>query len=100
MENNIKAGAVANNSDYVPPKMWNELTDSEKIERMRETIKQLQWQISNANQNTNSLKGDFEAHAHLDGKVVKDIKSVNYGLLGASSLRPDPRAEASGEVYF
>ncbi len=44
MEQNIaKAGAVNNN--YVPPKMWKDLTDAEKIVRLREEVKNRDWTI-------------------------------------------------------
>ena len=87
-------------SQYVPPKMWKDLTADEKIERMREQIKHLSYLVGNANGGVNDLKNDFQNHAHLDGKVVKDIKTYNAGLLGGVAKLANPEAEKNGEVYF
>lgn len=102
MENTQNTGAVITNQTYTPPKMWKDLTDSEKIERMREIIKQMQYQISTCQGNTQDLKNDFQNHAHIDGKIMKDVKAFNncgMGLLGAKSAlsRED---ETLGSVFF
>lgn len=102
MENSQNIGAVSSSQTYTPPKMWKDLTDSKKIERMREIIKQMQYQISTCQGNTQDLKNDFQNHAHLDGKIMKDVKTLNncgLGLAGAKSafLRED---ESLGSVFF
>lgn len=82
------------------PKMWKDLTVEEKIERMREQIKSMSYSVGNAIGQVQDLRNDFQNHAHLDGKVVKDIKTANYSRLGGVSKLANPEAEAKGEVYF
>ena len=83
----------------VQPKMWKDLNVEEKLERMREQIKYFQSNFGGINGQIQDLKNDFQNHNHLDGKVVKDIKTYNGGLLGVAKLS-NPEKEASGEVYF
>ena len=90
---------TSQDSQYVPPKMWKDLTVEEKLERMREEIKKSLHQIYSRFGEIKDLKNDFQNHAHLDGKVVKDIKTYNSGLGGIGKLS-NPEAEAKGEVYF
>ena len=85
--------------DYKPPKMWKDLTIEEKLERMREQIKHLQSQLGYNMGKVQGIENDLKNHAHLDGKVVKDIKSISGEFGGAKSLN-NPEAEAKGEVYF
>ena len=84
---------------YVPPKMWKDLTVEEKVERMREQMKQDQYSRANIGGQVQDLKSDFQNHSHSEGKVVKDVKTYNSGIGGLAKLS-DPEAEAKGEVYF
>jgi hypothetical protein len=67
---------------YVAPKVWEDITDGERIERMREIIKQMQYQISLMQGNVQDIKNDFQNHAHVDGKIYKDIKTSNNCRIG------------------
>ena len=52
------------------PKMWEDLTDSEKIERMRQEVKGI---MSNHLRELLELKRiiqELKEHSHSDGKVV------------------------------
>ena len=86
-------------AQYIPPKMWKDLTVDEKLERTREQIKHLQSQLGYNIGKVQGLENDLKNHAHLDGKVVKDIKSIGEGFGGVKALN-NPEAEAKGEVYF
>ena len=92
-------GSQTSPKDYQPPKMWKDLTIEEKLERIREQIKHLQSQLGYNMGKVKGIENDLKNHAHLDGKVVKDIKSLSEGFGGAKALN-DPEAEAKGEVYF
>ena len=86
-------------SQYVPPKMWKDLSVEEKVERMREQMKQSDYFRNNVASEVASLKTDFQNHSHSEGKVVKDVKSYN-SLGGSLAKLSNPEAEAKGEVYF
>ena len=91
--------SVLGDNKYVPPKMWKDLSVEEKLERIREQIKHVQSQIGYQMGKLQGVENDLKNHAHLDGKVVKDIKSIGEGPGGAKALN-NPEAEAKGEVYF
>ena len=96
--NNLTA-PVGQLGQYIPPKNWKDLTVEEKVERVREQIKYLQNNISRCSGLINDLGNDFKNHGHLEGKVVKDIKTHNEGL-SSSAKMANPEAEIKGEVYF
>jgi predicted RNase H-like nuclease (RuvC/YqgF family) len=64
------------NSKYVPPKEWEELNDSEKIERMREVIKNLQSSLSRVERSNNSLRIKLSQHGHNDKGEPVEIKKI------------------------
>lgn len=70
-------------------KGWNELTDSEKIERMREEVKNLQRSLARANERINKM----EVHAHdEDGALFVPYR---YSECGFEKCGND-----SGKQYF
>ena len=91
------------NKNYVPPKMWKDLTDAEKITRLREEIKNRDWQISSLQQRVSQIESLVKNHTHLDsGEVVQKVNigfgSAIGGLTSGNSLK-----SASGnldDVYF
>lgn len=99
MNNNNLTVRSGDSGKYVPPKMWKELTVEEKLERIREQLKHLQSQFGYTQGQVQRLKNDLSNHAHIDGKVVKDIKSLSEGFGGIKALN-NPEAEIKGEVYF
>ena len=83
------------------PKMWKDLSVEEKLERTRETIKFLQSQVYRFQNQVGNLENDLKNHAHLDGKVVKDIKTIGNTLRGlVGTLTANPQNEKEGNVYF
>lgn len=57
-------------------KCWNELTDREKIERMREQVKFLESRLSRANERINKL----EEHNHdVNGKLILPYRYHEFG---------------------
>lgn len=80
--------------------MWKDLKVEEKIERMRQEIKHTSGYIVNANRKVQKLRDEFISHDHKDGKVVKNIKQYEEMDGELDSLRPDPKAEAEGNIYF
>mgnify|MGYP001609876416 CR=1 FL=1 len=86
-------------AEYKPPKMWKDLSVEEKLERVKEQVKHIQSQQGYNMGKVQGIENDLKNHAHLDGKVVKDIKSISEGFKGAKTLY-SPEAEAKGEVYF
>lgn len=90
---------LTGSSESIPPKMWKDLSMDEKLERVREQIKHTQSQFNYQMGKVRGLENDLKNHAHLDGKVVKDIKSLSEGFGGVKS-QYNPEAELKGEVYF
>ncbi len=89
-------------AEYKQPKMWKDLTTEEKLERVREQIKHLQSQLGYNLGKVQGIENNLKNHAHLEGKVVKDIKdikSIDEGFGGIKALH-NPEAEVKGEVYF
>lgn len=93
------AGIPTGNSQYVPPKNWKDLSVEEKIERTREQIKQLSFVIGRHSNQLQELINEFRNHGHLEGKVVKDVKTSIGGLATGDRIA-NPEAEKNGEVYF
>ncbi len=71
---------------YEPAQSWEELTDSAKIERMRDIIKQKEQIISNLFTRISRLEDILQQHTHGkdDGKAVitKLIREEIYGGQG------------------
>lgn len=84
-------GEAMSAGSYVPPKNWEYLTTDEKIERMREIIKSLQWENNRFREEIHELKQDFYHHYHAmdDGQKLmcelKEYKNNIGGLLGAET---------------
>lgn len=92
--------ATNGSNNYVPPKMWKDLTADEKIERMREIVKHYEYLLSEASRKVNQLRTEFVNHNHLDGKVVKPISEYNNETLGASKSMANPQDIENGNIYF
>ena len=78
---------------YVAPKNWEELTADEKIERMREIIKQQSTTIGQLQVSLHNARKNLKQHAHVNDKVmiVKEAQeyddvSTGLGLVGTASL--------------
>ncbi len=86
MENTTPGtGSIA--GKYVPPKVWGEINDSERIERMRDIIKTMQRTINNLSNQNYKLKEDFAKHDHMNGGMVLPYdKFGNTGLLGLGEV--------------
>ena len=63
-------------SKYVPPKEWEVLSDSEKIERMREIVKNLQSSLSRVERSNNNLRVKLSQHGHNDKGESVEIKKI------------------------
>lgn len=73
--------------EYVAPKDWNDITDSEKIERMREIIKGLSSNVSRLQSDLRTLKNSFKNHAYVDGKIVEPYNEYgNDNSVGTALL--------------
>lgn len=94
--------AIGKLENYVPPKMWKDLTDAERIVRMREEIKNKDWVINNLQQRVSAIESLVKNHTHLDsGDVVQKVNNLG-GMLGAS-IGGSALKSASGNpdnVYF
>lgn len=69
-------------TEYVPPKDWKDITDSEKIERMREVIKQLSNNLARSQSDIHYLRENFKKHEHSDNKIVVPFSEYNNTLNG------------------
>lgn len=91
------------NKNYVPPKMWKDLTDAEKIQRLRDEVKNKDWQINMLIQRVSQVESLVKNHSHLqNGDVVKKVESFGSGLVGATTGSNSLKS-ASGnpdDVYF
>lgn len=65
-------------------KYWKELSIEEKIERLREVVKQRDYKIQELESEVLRLKADFPEHAHQDGKVMTPVspRQFNLGQVG------------------
>jgi hypothetical protein len=72
-------------------KYWSELGDSEKIERMRETVHKLLARNDELEKKVRKL----EEHSHQDGKIVVPLTNP----FGMSDISAGYRLK-SEEVYF
>lgn len=95
-ESQEKSGGLV--SGYAMPKGWQEITSDEKIERLREIVKQLQSTISYQNNQLQNVTKSFEQHFHNGEKIVVPFDryaSNSYGLVG-DTLSP----KSSIKAYF
>ena len=96
MENKIENPGVENK--YIAPKNWAEISDSEKIERIREVVKGLERVVGNLRMENNRLFTILEKHSHSDGiiKIPFNRYDGNSPVCGeTNSLRSN-----GGGVYF
>lgn len=70
---------------YVPPKGWDEITDSEKIERMREIIKSLSQQVGRLQSDFHVLRDSFKKHSHTDKEVVLPYDEYSHNSIFGSA---------------
>ena len=59
---------------------WEDLEVEQKIERMREIVKNNTYRANNANQDINILKDEFDSHSHCNDKLVIDYKKYKSGI--------------------
>ena len=79
---------------YVPPKDWEEITSDEKIERLREVIKNLSSSISRTQSDIHFYRESFKNHQHGEkGIVVPFNEHNNSNSIGVS-------ASLSNAKYF
>jgi hypothetical protein len=82
-------------------KYWKELSDTEKIERLRTVLKRKESSIEALDKIVGNLIRLFEEHIHLDGKRVMPINSRNLsGICDREKSYVSKDQEAKGEVYF
>lgn len=88
-------------------KYWEELTDSEKIERMRAIMKQkvyLENQLNELQNQVRQLRQVIVFHSHLDGKVVEPVSEYpkNGGLVPmvGGNVQSSSKPMSDKEVYF
>jgi len=98
--NDTSPTSTSDDSALKQEKSWSELTDSEKIERMREIVKSLaNYTIPRIQRQTIKLERDFYNHSHNEkGEIVTKVErydSENSELGGILARNSNP-----GEVYF
>ena len=71
---------------YVPPKDWKDITDGEKIERMREVIKQLSSNLARSQSDIHYLRENFKKHEHSDKGITVPFNEYNNTLNGIGVL--------------
>ena len=81
-------------------KPWSKLKTDEKIERMREIIKQKDDKINCLSREFNQARNEFISHYHKEDRLCQDIK--RYSGLGDSmdSCRGRIPRQNPDEVYF
>lgn len=87
--------------DALRPKMWKDLSDVEKINRLREQVKQKDWNIGNLNQRVYALEELVKNHMHMEnGEVVQKVKSTGLGgaLTAGNSMKS--LSANPDDVYF
>ena len=86
------SGQSLNNDEYknlmtVMNKKWDECTDAERVIKLREECKQLQYNTNRISMLEERVRA-LEVHSHADGKVVTPIDSnrsaLGGGMVGAS----------------
>ena len=82
------------------PKYWKELTADEKIERLREELKNTQRQLRNTVRLSDKLLHIVYEHHHVnDILMLPAIRHDQYGLAGEDSCLKSSSANPD-EVYF
>ena len=82
------------------PKYWKELTADEKIERLREELKNTQRQLRNSVQLSDKLLHIVYEHKHVNDMLMLPATRHNqYGLVGEDSCLKSSSANPD-EVYF
>lgn len=83
---------------YVPPKPWVELSDAEKIERLKEQVKSLISQHSSMYSQFYKIERKFYSHDHdpRDGKLISKLEQYDGGYIGGST----PGTGDSSKAYF
>jgi hypothetical protein len=81
-------------------KYWKELSDTEKIERLRTILKRKESSISALESMFYKLTRLFEEHIHHDGKLVMPIRARNLSGGECDKAYISKEQEAKGEVYF
>ena len=67
------------NPNYVTPKDWKDITADEKIERMRDIIKDLSNSVGYSQTQIHVLRRKLKNHKHTDaGKVVEEKEIQDY----------------------
>lgn len=76
---NVQAmGMSSPNSAYKQPKNWDDLTDSEKIERCREQVKETHQYYGNRIQELERRVNSLMDHSHApDGRVMAPVNKFN-----------------------
>ena len=77
MEPTTNATVNGLEGNYVPPKDWEEITAAEKIERLREVIKNLNDSIARMQSSVHYIREAFKKHSHTEKEVV--IPFNEYG---------------------
>lgn len=65
-------------------KDWEELNSDEKIERMRQIVKNQSYQIGSLQTNIHTLRRKLSKHEHFEGKVIERKEIREYDEEGAS----------------
>lgn len=102
---NVKCATPNTNNSPVSPKMWGVLTDSEKLERMREMIKgmgHMQRELNKMSSSIQTLRKIIINHDHVNGKVVDRVPEYEtlpygYGDISCNTLTQKPN---DTDVYF
>lgn len=79
------------------PKYWKELTDTEKIERMRDELKSTQRQLGVAVQLNEKLLHIVYEHHHVADKVM--LPAVRHNVYGENNCLSTKQANPD-EVFF
>ena len=81
---------------YVPPKMWQDLTADEKIERIREEVLKINYSKSRRLAEFSQQIDQLKEHSHLEGKIFIPLKRY-YGDDCCENKCPE---RADGKFYF
>lgn len=79
-------------------KYWGELTDGEKIERLRSYVRALPDLMERQSREIAQLRAQFVEHAHVGDKVVSQIKQ--YGNQEQIGFFGRMRSESGTECYI
>lgn len=88
------------NNAYIPPKGWEEITSDEKVERMREIIKQASATVGRQQTEINWLRDIIFKHIHGEnGKIL--VEADRYGSHGSGmGMLGDTSTLSSTKPYF